>query len=114
MVAPCNIFVNHRLTKTIKSAIVEPREVEGWLRSFKAGDKKDPAFRKRLVETFVARVDVYKDKTVIYYNITEKRAASGVRIRPVTWSSRNGIRTPGKPFVYGKYYILIVPFSHAA
>lgn len=32
----------------------------------------------------------------------------------LSWSSRNGIRTPGKPFVYGKYYILIVPFSHAA
>ena len=29
-------------------------------------------------------------------------------------SSRNGIRAPGKPFVYGKYYILIVPFSHTA
>lgn len=96
-----------------------PREViEGWLRSFKNGDKKDPEFRRRLVETFVARVDVYNDKAIIYYNITEKgqknKAASGVRIRPVTWSSRNGIRTPGKPFVYGKYYILIVPFSHAA
>ena len=71
-----------------------PREaVEGWLRSFKMGDKKDPAFRKRLVETFVARVDVYKDKAVIYYNITEKRAASGVRIRPVTWTFQVCSRT---------------------
>lgn len=111
------------LEKKIRQAEYErpmiPREfIEGWLCSFKNGDKEDPAFRKRLVGTFVARVDVYNDKAVIYYNITEKgqknKAASGVRIRPVTWSSRNGIRTPGKPFVYGKYYILIVPFSHAA
>ena len=52
-----------------------PRDViEGWLRSFKNGDKKDPEFRKRLIETFVARVDVYNDKAVIYYNITEKKA----------------------------------------
>jgi len=93
---------------------VSREAVEGWLRSFKAGDKKDPAFRKRLVETFVARVDVYKDKAVIYYNITEKRAASGVRIRPVTWSSRTGIRTPRVPFVFEGYYILVVPYSHAA
>ena len=49
-------------------------EIERWLRSFKNGDKKDPEFRKRLIETFVARVDVYNDKAVIYYNITEKKA----------------------------------------
>lgn len=45
-----------------------------WLESFRDGNKKDATFRRRLVDTFVARVDVSADSAAIYYNMTESSA----------------------------------------
>lgn len=51
--------------------------------------EKPPDFCARLVETFVAKVDVYNEKAVIYYNISNKKRGSHtdpkVRIRPIEW-----------------------------
>ena len=50
-----------------------PEEIiRGWLQSFRSGDKDDPAFRRRLLQTFVADVTVGPEEIVIRYNTTEK------------------------------------------
>lgn len=46
--------------------------VRGWLQSFRSGDKDDPLFRKRLVQTFVSDVIVSQNEIVITYNTNEK------------------------------------------
>lgn len=57
----------------LQRPIVPEEVVRGWLLSFRSGDKDDAAFRKRLIETFVADVTVGPDDIVIAYNTTEKR-----------------------------------------
>lgn len=58
--ARLRIAAGTRLTET---------EVLSWLRSFRTGNPDDPAFRARLVNTFVNTVYVYEDRIVIFYNI---------------------------------------------
>lgn len=60
--------------------------VEAWLRSFRVGDVTDDDFRARLVDTFIARVELRNDEALIFYNIREKGPHSRVRVRPEWWS----------------------------
>ena len=61
--------------------------VEAWLRSFRVGDVTDDDFRARLVDTFIARVELRNDEALIFYNIREKGPHSRVRVRPEWWSN---------------------------
>lgn len=76
-----------------KADIKRPRltreVVEAWLRSFRAGDVLDDDFRRRLVDTFIARVDVRNDEALIFYNIREKGPHAKVRVQPEYWSIRD-------------------------
>lgn len=57
----------------LKKPIVPKEIVEGWLRSFRVGDdRKDPAFRKKLVRAFISDVIIARDHVTIYYNITKE------------------------------------------
>lgn len=79
--------------------------VEAWLRSFRVGDVTDDDFRARLVDTFIARVELRNDEALIFYNIREKGPRSRVRVRPERWSPRDGTRTP-KIIVLRDYVVL--------
>ena len=79
--------------------------VEAWLRSFRVGDVTDDDFRARLVDTFIARVELRNDEALIFYNIREKGPHSRVRVRPEWWSPRDGTRTP-KIIVLRDYVVL--------
>ena len=68
--------------------------IQAWLCSFRDGDVNDQAFRRRLVETFVARVELKNGEALIYYNIQESGPSRGVRVRSAWWSSRRRTRTP--------------------
>ena len=59
--------------------------VGAWLRSFRNGDTKDAAFRQRLVDTFIARIEVRNGQAMIFYNIQEKGPHSKVRVRSEWW-----------------------------
>jgi hypothetical protein len=50
--------------------------IRSWLNSFREGDVSDPDFRQKLVDTFIARIDVWNDHVIIYFNMQEKTAAS--------------------------------------
>ena len=79
--------------------------VEAWLRSFRVGDVTDDDFRARLVDTFIARVELRNNEALIFYNIREKGPHSSVRVRPDYWSPRSRTRTR-EPFVADGYIIL--------
>ncbi len=79
--------------------------VGAWLRSFRNGDTKDAAFRQRLVDTFIARIEVRNGQAMIFYNIQEKGPHSKVRVRPEWWRSRSRTRT-FEPFVVDGYIVL--------
>jgi DNA invertase Pin-like site-specific DNA recombinase len=86
---------------------VIPEEiVRGWLQSFRAGDKNDPVFRRRLVRTFLAGVTVGPEKIVIEYNTKEKGPYS-VSVQSDEWSDRSLTRTRA-PYVRGSRIILVV------
>lgn len=101
------------MREELKKPRLKREVIEGWLQSFRGGDVNDEDFVSRLLDTFVAKVEVYNDMAVIYYNITDKSAASGVRIRHASWSQRSRIRTR-RPFVYNGYFVLFVPLPLAA
>lgn len=85
--------------------VIEGEVVEAWLRSFRVGDVTDDDFRARLVDTFIARVELRNDEALIFYNIREKGPHSRVRVRPEWWSPRDGTRTP-KIIVLRDYVVL--------
>ena len=68
--------------------------VEAWLRSFRVGDVTDDDFRARLVDTFIARVELRNDEALIFYNIREKGPHSRVRVRPEWWRWRESNPRP--------------------
>lgn len=98
-----------------KAELEKPRltreTIEEWLKSFRGGDANDEDFCQRLIDTFIAKVEVRDGAAAIFYNITDsgnKKAASrSVRLRDAEWSSRCRTRTP-KPFMYKDFAVLLI------
>lgn len=97
-----------------KAELARPRlsreDVTAWLCSFRGGDINDAEFAARLIDTFVAKVEVKNGVAAIYYNISKPGRKNtdrsrGVRIRSVKWGSRSLIRTR-HPFVFEGYIVL--------
>ena len=76
----------------LKKPEIPEEIVRGWLQSFRSGDKNDPAFREKLVRTFVADVVVGPEEIHLFYNTTESGPYS-VSVRPADWKDRIGART---------------------
>ena len=55
--------------------------IGAWLRSFRDGDLNDAAFRQRLVDTFIARIEVKNGRALVFYNIREKGPHSDIDVR---------------------------------
>lgn len=70
----------------IKRPRLTEKVVRAWLCSFRDGDVTDDDFRARLVDTFIARVEVRNDEALIFYNIREKGPHSKVRVRSEWWT----------------------------
>ena len=102
----------------IKRPRISRQEIEGWLRSFRNGDEDDEDFRQRLLETFVARVELDNDYIVILYNISDKQKQKRTISRGsdmVQMVHRSGpYPNTRKPFVYKGFIVLIVPRGQAA
>ena len=98
----------------IKNPALDRETIEGWLRSFRGGDIHDAEFSRRLLETFVSRVEVRNDVIAIYYNLSEKNGPQrGVRVRSVGWSSRSLTRTH-RPFVFEGFAVLFIETPRVA
>lgn len=57
---------------SLQRPVIPEEIIRGWLQSFRSGDKDDPTFRRRLLQTFVADVTVGPEDVTIRYNTTEK------------------------------------------
>lgn len=100
------------LQKIDHAAIKKPRLtielVRAWLCSFRAGDVSDPDFQRRLLDTFVARVELKNGEAVVFYNARPDhgRGKCSTTITkvdyPESWSNPSG------PIVVGPYIILRV------
>lgn len=104
------------LSLEIKMAQVKrPRltreDVEAWLSMFRSGDAEDPEFQKSLLETFVARCELYPDKVIVFYNISKKSKQK----RELPWCSdgsrvlEESVLHPNTPLVLGDFIVLLVP-----
>lgn len=102
----------------IKRPRLSREEIEGWLRSFRSGDKDDEDFRRRLLETFVARVELTNEVAVILYNVSDKRKQK--RVISLCSDMTRLVHQPQpypntrRPFVYKGYIVLVVPLSRVA
>ena len=56
----------------LERPVIPEDVVRGWLLSFRSGDKDDPLFRRRLLQTFVSDVTIGPEDIVIRYNTIEK------------------------------------------
>ena len=56
------------------------KEITAWLKIFCNGDLMDPAFRERIIDTFINSVFVYDNKIVIFYNIRGGKQVSLMEI----------------------------------
>ena len=81
------------LAEISRAEIKKPRLTEAvigaWLRSFRNGDMNDAAFRQRLVDTFIAKIEVRNGEALIFYNIRENGPHSKVRVRSECWRRRD-------------------------
>ena len=58
--AKLRVAMNLRLTE---------QEVISWLQTFREGNPEDPDFARRLIDTFINSMYVYKDRIIVFYNI---------------------------------------------
>jgi len=89
-----------------QAEIRQPRltgdQIRAFLESFRSGDAEDAAFRQKLVETFVAKVEVWPDHVVIWYNIQDGPGAGKVSTTVSTsplsgsWSKRPELAVVGR------------------
>ena len=91
----------------IRHPMIPEEVIRGWLLSFRTGDKKNAATRKKLVETFIADVIVENDQITIFYNIEKEphsRCSSTTRL--VELSKRCANTEKCGPFVLDHYIVL--------
>lgn len=88
---------------------ISEEKIRAWLESFRAGDKDDPAFRRKLVQTFVAQVVVTPDQVVIFYNIKKgPYPKSSDTALKVDAEKRYPNKSDTGPVVIGNYIVLRV------
>lgn len=61
---------------------ITKKEVTAWLKTFSRGDLMDPAFRQRIIDTFINSVYLYDNKVVIFFNIREGQQTSAIDALP--------------------------------
>lgn len=86
----------------IRRPVIPESYIRDWLRSFRDGDKDDPAFRRRIVDTFVADVAVMNDELTIFYNISKKEGSR----EPSLVDYRQSCANPEGLSVWGGWIVL--------
>ncbi len=103
------------LVELKRAEVTRPRltreNLEKWLQSFQNAKADGEHTNRKLLETFVARVDVYEDKLVIFYNISAKNKQK--RIVPRCSSTTRLLDFPNlysnTPTMLDGYFVLVVP-----
>ncbi len=69
----------------IKKPRLTATTIKAWLNSFRIGDLSDPAVQSRLLDTFVARVEVKKNLARILYNISGEGSVTAQKVDLPSW-----------------------------
>lgn len=91
----------------LKRPIIPKEIIRGWMESFRSGDRDDPNVRRKMLDAFVAAVEVGEDAVTIAYNTTEKEPHTFC-LRSSNWKLRNGTQNI---MVKDGYILLRVPLS---
>lgn len=97
--------------KEIQKPKLSAELVSDWLYSFREGDVTDPAFRKKLLETFVSRVDLWNDHALVYFNYTGREVPDSITISEVDFN--RWYSNPCKPLVLEGLFVIYVDLSPA-
>lgn len=89
----------------IKRPLIPREFICAWLKSFRDGDRDDPAFRRRLVDTFIADVAVENDQLTIFYNMTKDAAGEGSRTASLV-DFKKSYSNPEGPVIWRWFIVL--------
>ena len=95
----------------IEKPLLTEELVKSWLLLFRDGDIDDEAFRRRLIDTFIARVEVTNEEARIYCNIREKGPHASVSARNEEWTVGSLALTPIDVSVINDFIIISVPLK---
>lgn len=84
----------------IKKPRLTEKTIRAWLNSFKYGDITDPNFQERLMDTFVARVEVKNTEARIFFNVSGDGSDTNICVDLPAWY-------PNHPIVIFKTYIIL-------
>lgn len=87
-------------TAEIKKPRLTETVIKAWLNSFKVGDADDPNVQRRLLDTFVARVDVRNDAIRVVYNVSGEGSVTAVKVDLPEWYPNTS-----EPKIVGPYII---------
>lgn len=71
----------------IKKPPLTEKVVRAWLNSFRLGDVDDPVFQHRLIDTFVARVEVKNGEARVFYNVSGQCSTADAEVDFPSWQS---------------------------
>ena len=74
--------------------------IKAWLNSFRVGDSSDPDFQRRLLDTFVARVEVKNGEGRVFYNVSGEGSVTITKVDLPSWKPNTS------PVVLSPGYIL--------
>lgn len=92
----------------VQHPLIPETMIRGWLLSFRSGDKESPAFRKKLVETFVADIIVENDQVTIFYNIENESGSKCSSTTRLVELAKSYANTDRRPFIADRWIVLRV------
>lgn len=89
----------------IKKPPLTDKIVRAWLNSFRLGDVSDPVFKRRLVDTFVARIEIQNGEARVFYNVSGQCSTADTKVDLPSWQSNTSPTVLASGFIL--YYFPI-------
>lgn len=84
----------------VKKPRLTANTIKAWLNSFRIGDMEDPAVQSRLLDTFVARVELIEGEIRVFYNVSGEGSVTAQKVDFPSWKPNTA------PVVLSTGYIL--------
>lgn len=85
----------------IKKPRLTENTIRAWLNSFRLGDVEDPDFQRRLLDTFVARVEVKNGEARVFFNVSGEGSVTITQVELPSWKPNTSIEViPGYILLY--------------
>ena len=85
----------------LKKPRLTEKTIKAWLNSFRIGDVEDPDFQTRLLDTFVARVEVKNGEARVFFNVSGEGSVTITQVELPSWKPNTSIEViPGYILLY--------------